>query len=117
MKRVFEFVPTDHEIVVSRTLLMVHRAIDNHFPNANPASGKYAKTSFGGDDNTVTKTKPEWTATNPDAPTLKEKNNTEETMIRGVMDEQRLWKQSLIAILTIAICAIFAYLIISLKVD
>ena len=57
MKRVLEFVPSDHDIVVSRVLVLVHQAIDSEFPEAKPASQRFAKTAFG-DEPTLTKSHP-----------------------------------------------------------
>ncbi len=50
MHRVFDFTPADHEVVVSRILVQVHHAVDEAFPHAKPASARFAKTAFVGDD-------------------------------------------------------------------
>ena len=118
MKRIFEFIPTEHDIIVSRTLVTVHRAIDSHFPNATPASGKFAKTAFGTEEKTVTKNLPsDKINESEDSVSRVKRDGARETILTRSASEQKLWKQSLIAILTIAICAMTAYLLISLKVN
>ncbi|NRA65730.1 MAG: hypothetical protein HRU19_14670 [Pseudobacteriovorax sp.] len=57
MKRIFEYTPTEHDILVSRTLVMVHQAIDTDLPSARPASQRFAKTAFG-EEPTLTKPAP-----------------------------------------------------------
>ena len=57
MKRVLEFSPTDEDVIVSRSLVMVHQSIDTEFPHAKPASQRFAKTAFG-DEPTQTKPAP-----------------------------------------------------------
>ncbi|MCX6129347.1 MAG: hypothetical protein NTX25_09835 [Proteobacteria bacterium] len=59
MQRVFDFSPSDHEVVVSRILVQVHQAVDEAFPNAKPASSRFAKTAFvGSDEPTLTQLAP-----------------------------------------------------------
>lgn len=58
MKRVLDFVPADSDVVVSRTLIMVHKAIDDQFPNAQPAPQRFAKTVFGADESTLNQALP-----------------------------------------------------------
>ncbi|MFW7378262.1 MAG: hypothetical protein ACOH5I_05615 [Oligoflexus sp.] len=57
MKRVFEFVPAEHEAMVSRILVTTHQAIDEAFPDAKPAPHRFAKTVFG-DEPTVNQMMP-----------------------------------------------------------
>ena len=44
MSRILEFQPTDEQTVVSRVLIELHQAIDQHFPGANPGSRQFTKT-------------------------------------------------------------------------
>jgi len=57
MKRVFEFVPSEPEAMVSRILVVTHQAIDEAFPDAKPAPHRFAKTVFG-DEPTVNQIMP-----------------------------------------------------------
>lgn len=57
MKRVFEYVPSDPEAMVSRILVVIHQAIDEAFPDAKPAPHRFAKTIFG-DEPTVNQVLP-----------------------------------------------------------
>lgn len=57
MKRAFEFTPSDPEAMVSRILVVVHKAIDESFPEAKPAPHRFAKTVFG-DEPTVNQLMP-----------------------------------------------------------
>ena len=121
MKKVFEFIQADHDTVVSRTLVMVHRAIDNHFPNADPASQRFAKTVFG-EEKTLTKSLPssEWSQGNSEDTAPRRKAvSSEERFLDGSSAskekaKRRLWRQSLIAAFTIIGCALVAYYIISI---
>ena len=54
MSRLLDFNPSEEDIVVSRVLVSVHKAIDMNFPNAEPAPTRYAKTSFGTPEETLT---------------------------------------------------------------
>ncbi|SME90771.1 hypothetical protein [Pseudobacteriovorax antillogorgiicola] len=122
MKRVFEFIPTDHDIIVSRTLVMVHQAIDAAFPNAAPASQRFAKTAFGGDEPTLTQGVGggEWAQINMEDTAPKKKLYVseesvlpeDEPTLSKELFQQKLWKQSLIGIITIAICALIVYFVI-----
>ena len=58
MSRLLDFNPTDEDIVISRVLVSVHKAIDKKFPNASPAPSRFAKTSFGSDEVTVNEQSP-----------------------------------------------------------
>ena len=49
-QRVFDFTPAEAEVVVSRLLVSLHQAIDASFPDARPASQRFAKTAFVGHD-------------------------------------------------------------------
>lgn len=57
MKRMIEYVPMDAETMVSRILVIVHQAIDDEFPHAQPAPSRFAKTVFG-EEPTITKMLP-----------------------------------------------------------
>ncbi len=58
-QRVFDFVPAEPEVVVSRILVNLHQAIDDAFPHARPASQRFAKTAFVGyDEPTLTQLVP-----------------------------------------------------------
>ncbi len=118
MKRIFEFIPNDHDIIISRTLVLIHQAIDSEFPEAKPASQRFAKTAFG-DEPTLTKSLPGERAKG----ILSEENSTtkrsiadhptsEEKTISEQVGTERLWKQSLIAILFLILCVILIYLIV-----
>ena len=58
MSRLLDFTPTEEDIIVSRVLISVHKAIDKNFPNAEPAPNRFAKTSFGSEEITITESKP-----------------------------------------------------------
>jgi len=44
MNRIFEFIPSPEEAVVSRALMLVHQAMDQHLPSASTASRQFTKT-------------------------------------------------------------------------
>lgn len=46
MKKILEYTPTDEDILVSRLLVKIHQNIDLEFPDASPASRRFAKTLF-----------------------------------------------------------------------
>ena len=50
MSKLTEFRPSDESAVVSRVLLLVHRAIDEEFPSVEPAPKRFAKTVFANTD-------------------------------------------------------------------
>ncbi len=59
MNRVFDFVPAEHEVVVSRILVQLHQAVDDAFPHAESASPRFARTAFSGyDEPTLTQLSP-----------------------------------------------------------
>lgn len=59
MHRSLDFTPVDDEVIVSRILMQLHQAIDDAFPNAQPASSRFAKTAFTGyDEPTLTQGAP-----------------------------------------------------------
>ncbi len=59
MHRSLDFTPVDDEVIVSRILMGLHQTIDDAFPNAQPASHRFAKTSFTGyDEPTLTQGAP-----------------------------------------------------------
>lgn len=59
MHRSLDFTPVEDEVIVSRILMHLHQAIDDAFPNAEPASSRFAKTAFTGyDEPTLTQGAP-----------------------------------------------------------
>ena len=48
--RVFEFHPAEPEVIISRVLVDLHQVIDECFPHAQPASQRFARTDFVGND-------------------------------------------------------------------
>jgi hypothetical protein len=44
MNRIFEFIPSPEEAVVSRALMLVHQAMDQHLPSASTANRQFTKT-------------------------------------------------------------------------
>ena len=50
MRKVIEFSPSTDSVIIPRVLVLVHKAIDENFPNAQPASRKFAKTVFSDAD-------------------------------------------------------------------
>ena len=46
MNRIFEYIPAQEAAIVSRVLISVHKAIDDHFPDAIKASRQFTKTVF-----------------------------------------------------------------------
>lgn len=59
MHRSLDFTPVDDEVIVSRILMQLHQSIDESFPNAQPASSRFARTAFTGyDEPTLTQGAP-----------------------------------------------------------
>ena len=58
MSRILEFQSSDEESIVSRLLIQIHQKIDQEFPNATPASKRFAKTVFTFDEPTINKEPP-----------------------------------------------------------
>ena len=58
MSRLLDFNPTEEDIVISRVLVSVHKAIDKNFPHASPAPSRFAKTNFGSDEVTLNEQNP-----------------------------------------------------------
>ncbi len=139
MQRVFDFVPAESEIVVSRILLQVHQAIDESFPHARPASQRFAKTAFtGSDEPTLTqqipidalkdaqllesgldsldvsgrggRTRP-WEAGLEESNELKTLTSSEHS--RWSRKDNIPLKQTLIGVLTLILVALVAYLILT----
>ena len=46
MNRILEFSPSQEEAVVSRILVLVHQAMDEHLPSAGQATRQFTKTVF-----------------------------------------------------------------------
>jgi hypothetical protein len=46
LSRILDLSPTSEEVVVSRVLLSVHKAVDEHFPKAEQPSRQFSKTVF-----------------------------------------------------------------------
>ena len=60
MSKLTEFRPSDEASLVSRLLILVHKAIDESFPEAEPASRRFAKTVFSsGDEPTINQVLPQ----------------------------------------------------------
>lgn len=49
MNRILEFSPSQEEAVVARILVLVHQAVDTHFPSAEQANRQFTKTVFSGE--------------------------------------------------------------------
>lgn len=49
MNRILEFSPSQEEAVVARILVLVHQAVDEHFPAAEQATRQFTKTVFSGE--------------------------------------------------------------------
>ena len=49
MNRILEFSPSQEEAVVARILVLVHQAVDTHFPAAEQATRQFTKTVFSGE--------------------------------------------------------------------
>ena len=47
--RILEFTPSHEEAVVARILVLLHRAVDDHFPAAEKANRQFTKTVFSDD--------------------------------------------------------------------
>lgn len=47
--RILEFTPSQEEAVVARILVLVHQAVDVHFPSAEKATRQFTKTVFSDD--------------------------------------------------------------------
>ena len=50
MNRILEYSPAPEETIVSRILVMVHKAVDEHFPEAQKANRQFTKTVFSSED-------------------------------------------------------------------
>ena len=60
MRKVVEFSPAPDSVIIPRVLVLVHKAIDENFPNAKPTSRKFSKTVFSdADEPTVNQLLPE----------------------------------------------------------
>ncbi|MCX6106625.1 MAG: hypothetical protein NTY08_12415 [Proteobacteria bacterium] len=49
MSRILEFTPSQEEALVSRVLVLVHQAMDDHLPHAGQANRRFTKTVFNQD--------------------------------------------------------------------
>jgi hypothetical protein len=49
MSRILEFTPSQEEALVSRVLVLVHQAMDDHLPHAGQANRQFTKTVFNQD--------------------------------------------------------------------
>lgn len=49
MTRILDLIPTSEETLVSRVLLLVHRAVDENFPRAEKPNRQFSKTVFSED--------------------------------------------------------------------
>lgn len=49
MSRILEFTPSQEEAIVSRVLVLVHQAMDDHLPHAGQANRQFTKTVFSQD--------------------------------------------------------------------
>jgi hypothetical protein len=49
MSRILEFQPSEEQVIVSRVLLELHRAIDSNFPEAKGSSRQFTKTVLSSD--------------------------------------------------------------------
>src|SRR5262245_38651707 len=49
MNRILEFSPSQEEAVAARILVLVHQAVDTHFPSAEQATRQFTKTVFSGE--------------------------------------------------------------------
>lgn len=49
MNRILEFTPSQEEAVVARVLVLVHQAVDEHFPAIAQANRQFTKTVFSGE--------------------------------------------------------------------
>ena len=50
MNRIFDFTPVEERVVINRILVQVHKAVDQHFPDAKQASFQFRSTVFSDDD-------------------------------------------------------------------
>jgi hypothetical protein len=50
MNRILDFSISDEEAIVSRILVQLHKAVDEHFPSASAATRQFTKTVFSPDD-------------------------------------------------------------------
>lgn len=47
--RILEFTPSQEEAIVARILVLLHQAVDEHFPSAEKATRQFTKTVFSED--------------------------------------------------------------------
>ena len=124
MKRILEFSPTDQDVIVSRSLVMVHQTIDSHFPGAKPASQRFAKTAFG-EEPTLTKGAPISSDRSPSftpqpdceiARTAKDSTSEhfglhsgEKSIVEQIVPKQ-YWRQAFLILLSLFFILLFVYL-------
>ncbi len=53
MTKILEFTPSQEDAITARVLVMVHRAVDQHFPNTTQPSRQFTKTVFSDDQETT----------------------------------------------------------------
>ena len=53
MTKILEFTPSQEDAVTARILVMVHRAVDQHFPHTTQPSRQFTKTVFSDDQETT----------------------------------------------------------------
>jgi hypothetical protein len=103
-----DFNPTEEDIVISRVLVSVHKAIDKKFPHATPAPSRFAKTNFGSDEVTLNEQ-------NPTSQTTEDfTDNFEDSSIKKLEsltngDNDRVIKHVIIAITVICLIASSIY--------
>lgn len=124
MKRILEFTPTEQDVIVSRSLVMVHQTIDDEFPEAKPASQRFAKTAFG-DEPTLTKSAPitgeranTYSFTKPDETELEQAgvqsehfglHSGEKSIVEQIVPKQ-YWRQAFLTLLALFFILLFVYL-------
>lgn len=115
MHRSLDFTPVNDEVIVARILAQLHHAIDETFPNAQPASARFAKTAFTGyDEPTLTQIAPT-EALRDAAEAARLEVSGEDSLVndaemqRGRFGSQSSRRQTMIGLAIILIVALFAY--------
>ncbi len=113
--RNLDFTPVEDEVIVSRILMHLHQAIDEAFPNAQPASSRFAKTAFSGyDEPTLTQGAP-MEALREAAEAARAEISGEDPLNdpdrqKGFFGAKSSQKQTVIGLVIILILAVVAYL-------
>lgn len=114
MHRSLDFTPVEDEVIVARILVQLHHAIDETFPNAQPASSRFAKTAFTGyDEPTLTQVAPTEALREAAEAARNEVSGEDplsnDAMQRGIFGSSASRRQTMIGLAILLILAVIAY--------